>query len=531
MADPRDVTPAVASETARDVESGAGLASAGALTADVAAAASVAEPLGPSKEALLSIGELDRSLASGIAWVGSIKWLVQLVNWGVTIVVARLLTPADYGLLGMASVFFVLITLLTESGIGTTIVTVRDLMRRSIEQMHGGAIGLGVAGALVMGAAGFGAAWFFDNRALIAILAVMGASLLVSSARTVPMAMLQRALRFRRIAIIEASQGLLQSAVTLALALIGFRYWSLVIAASAATLFATIATNLSSPVRPRRPVLDELRPVLPFTRHVLVGRLFWFLYQDADFIVAGKRLGEHALGAYSYAWTLASMPVDKITALVGSVTPSVFAAAQHDRAVLARYFMKVVEGLAFLTLPLNLGLALVADDLVLLVLGPKWREMILPLVLLAAYAPVRAVTPPVSQVLMVVGESRRSMRYSGFAAVLLPLSFLIGSNWGTVGIAAAWMIAHPVIFLLHLRLALARLNLRARDYVAALMPVLSGGVVMTLVVLGVKFSLGGANGWVRLAASSLAGALAYGGFMLVRHRDRLRELRTFLRPA
>ncbi len=292
------------------------------------------------------LSKLDRSFARGIAWVGSVKWIVQLITWGTTIVVARILSPSDYGLMTMGTVLLSFISLLGESGIGATVITVRDITPKQTAQINGAALLMGVASFSIAALAAFPVGWFYRAPSLPPVIIALSFTLVISGFRVVPSALLQRDLRFPRVAGIDAAQGIIQALSTVLLAILGFRYWSLVFGALIGATVGTLATLSSRPYPIQRPHWETLRPVLPFTRNVVVGRLCWYAYQNSDFIVAGKRLGTLALGAYSYAWTLASMPVDKISALVTSVTPSIFSAAQHDIPSLRRYFLTVTEGLA-----------------------------------------------------------------------------------------------------------------------------------------------------------------------------------------
>lgn len=468
--------------------------------------------------------KLDRSFARGIAWLGSVKWLVQLGTWGTTIIVARILTPADYGLLTMATVLLEVLALLSESGLGLTVVTVRDITREQTSQINGGAVAFGVISFAVTCLAAWPVSLFYKAPALPLVIVALGLSLLFTGFRVVPGALLQRDLRFRRLAAIDACQGVVQAITTITLAVLGFRYWSLVFGAVLSAAVGTIGTVWARPHQIRWPRWKTLRPVLPFTRNVLVGRLFWFTYQNSDFIVAGKRLGTVALGAYSYAWTLASMPVDKISALLNSVTPPIFAAIQNDIPALRRYFLTVNEGLAVVAFPLTLGIALVANDLVPVVFGTRWLFMIAPLQVLAIYSTIRVITPTASQALVVTGDSRFLMYLGAVAAVVMPTAFYIGSRWGTIGIALAWTVAHPlsVYFPLYNRL-LRRLELSVPRYLRALWPATSGCLLMAAaVMLSRALLLNRVPLVVVLASEVAAGAAAYSACLLLFHRERVK---------
>jgi len=470
------------------------------------------------------LSKLDRSFARGIAWVGSVKWIVQLITWGTTIVVARILSPSDYGLMTMGTVLLSFISLLGESGIGATVITVRDITPKQTAQINGAALLMGVASFSIAALAAFPVGWFYRAPSLPPVIIALSFTLVISGFRVVPSALLQRDLRFPRVAGIDAAQGIIQALSTVLLAILGFRYWSLVFGALIGATVGTLATLFSRPYPIQRPQWETLRPVLPFTRNVVVGRLCWYAYQNSDFIVAGKRLGALALGAYSYAWTLASMPVDKISALVTSVTPSIFSAAQHDIPNLRRYFLTVTEGLAVFAFPLTVGMALVAADLVPVVFGERWLFMIGPLQILAAYTTIRTISPIAAQVLAVTGDTAYLMYVSAMGAVILPLGFYIGSHWGTIGIAVAWTIAHPVAvyFPVNVRV-FRRLELGIGRYIASLWPAVSGCLLMAGSVYAVRSATPAAASMpLRLSLEVVAGAIVYLASLLLFHRSRVR---------
>ena len=134
--------------------------------------------------------------------------------------------------------------------------------------------------------------------------------------------------------------------------------------------------------------------------HVVVGRLSWYTYQNADFAIVGRVLGKAALGAYTIGWEIATLPVERVSALVGQVTPGVFSTVQADRPALRRYYLAVIEGLAFITFPGAVGIALTAPLLVPVLLGDRWGGAILPLQLLAFYAGLRSIDTVTPQVLI-----------------------------------------------------------------------------------------------------------------------------------
>ena len=477
-------------------------------------------------------GALDRTLVRGIAWTGLVKWGTQAVSWGATVLVARILSPADYGLVGMATLLLKLVQLLSEAGIGTSIVNLREMTREQVAQINTLAFLAGLVGAAVSCAMAAPLAAFFDQPRLVAVVLAMSAVFPISALRTVPWALAQRDHAFRALAVIDGAGTLFMSGVMITLAASGAGYWTLV---AGSILSAALSTSLVNVYRPHpfaRPVLASVRSALALSGRVVSSRLAWFLYSNADFLVAAKLLGQSALGTYKLAWTFANAPVDRFAGLATTVAPSILATVQRDVRGLRRYLLTVTEGIAIIGVPTSWGMALVARDFTLAFLGPKWEPMILPLQLLTFYAFFRSVTPLLQQTLVAMGEAAFEMRVSMLMLTVLPVGFVLGSRYGLGGVAAAWLVLHPACTMLNLRRVCRRLEMSVLDYAAALRPALVGGVAMAAAVVGTSLSLPeGAGHGVRLAAEIAVGAVTYAGVMLLTHGARLGALRAALREV
>jgi O-antigen/teichoic acid export membrane protein len=276
----------------------------------------------------------------------------------------------------------------------------------------------------------------------------------------------------------------------------------------------------------------SLKSVLTFSSHVIASRLSWYVYSNADFLVAGRVLGQTLLGHYSFSWSLAAVPVEKVTALVGRVTPAFLSAVQSDQAALRRYLLVLTQGLALVTFPATFGLALVADEFVMLALGEKWEPVIIPLRLLAFYASFRAITPLLAQVLFVSGESRFGMWNGIVAAVLLPIGFYVGSSWGSTGIAATWLLLHPLVTLPLYWRVFRTIDLSPLKYLQSLWPALSGSLLMIIAIMLVQSALH--DTWslsIRFAVQVLTGGTVYVSLMFLAYRDRLVAFYRILKSA
>ena len=320
----------------------------------------------------------------------------------------------------------------------------------------------------------------------------------------------------------------MSTVATLALALAGLRYWALVFGPLVGRVTSTVLVGVWRPHRLAWP--DDFRSIasaVTFGWHVVVSRIAWYLYSNADFAVVGRVLGKAALGGYTFGWQISSIPIERVTTLVMGVTGPVFSAVQDDKPALQRYLRNLTEGLAFITFPAAIGLALVADVFVLALLGEHWRAAIVPLRFLALSAALRSVTPLLPQVIVSTGHAKRNMQFTIVATVIMPLLFYAGTRWGTGGVAVAWVIGYPLFVLpMFLGQVLRTTGLTLHGYLQALTPAASATLLMAAAVLAVR----GATpaGWpagTQLATQAAAGAVIYSTVLCVAHRPRLLAFR------
>ena len=468
---------------------------------------------------------LDRSMARALAWTTAAKTLSQIFSWASTIVVARLLTPYDYGLVGMAGVYLALATVVSQSGIGNTVIYARDLTQRQVAELNSLSIGVGLFLTAFTCALAAPLAYFFSTPPLRGVVLLAGITYFIDSFQVVPRALLQKDLRFKLLSGLETTRFLFQALCCMVLASLHFRYWSLVLGHILGTLLSVILTLCWKRNPFARPQLENIRQEVRYARHVLFSAIAAYVYSNGDFAVAGRVLGAVPLGNYTVAWNIASVPVDKISSLFTGVTPAFFSAIQNNLAELRRYLLRLTEALSLVTIPASIGLALVAHSLILVLLGPKWVEAVGPLRALSIFIAVRSLATLLPSLLTSIGHARYVMWFTISLAVAMPLSFLVGSHWGINGIATAWMIAYPLMLIpLYVR-TLRHLQMPFKDYLAIVFPAVSATGIMALSVLTVqRLLLPALSPLPSLIVSVFVGVTAYMAALLVFHRDRVARI-------
>lgn len=473
---------------------------------------------------------MDKRLVGGILWTAAAKWSGQAVSWGSLVVITRFVSPADFGLVGMAAVYLETARVISQFGFGSAAITLRDLTDAEIRQINTFAVLAAIVMFLLSCALAKPLGAFFRSPHLPMVVTVMSVTMLAAGAQTIPFSLLQREFRFKLLSMSQVAGALVQAVSTLVLACLGYGYWALVSGTVAGAVLTAAVPIWCAPRGFAWPRLKSIHHALKFSWEVLVSHLSWSFYNDADFLIAGRVLGPTVLGEYGLSWNLATMPVEKVTTLVGQVTPAVFSARQTDHAELRRYLLLLTEGLSVITFPLGIGLALTAREAVPLVFGKAWVAAVVPLQILAFLGCARSVSALMGPLLTAVRDTRYMMLTNLSAALLMPAAFYVGSHWGAPGIAAAWIVGFPFILCCLCGRAFHRVGLTVGSYFKALRPALSGVAAMAIAVETIRLTvLGETPAWVCLVAEIACGAAAYCGCLLLLHGDRLRAVAQWYR--
>jgi len=469
---------------------------------------------------------LDQALVHGIGWTAVWRWGSQLISWGATAYAARVLAPTDFGLAAMASLAVGLARMIEDLGLDAALVQNRSLNATQVAQLGGLAVGFGGLLTVIYVALAYPIAGFFHEPQVAALVAVLSPVLLADACQVVPRALLQIDLAFQRLAWLTGLQNLISAAVLAAAVAFGLGYWALILNTLTASLIVTGIVNYLRPHRLQRPSdLKSIAHSVRFGWRMLVSRIAWWGYSNADSAIVGREIGKEALGAYSFATTFAFVPLQEIVSVLSRVIPGVFSAVQANRDQLRRYLLLLTEALSYITFPMALGIALVADDLVALVLGPQWSPVVTPLRILAVYMAYNSVQMLLSHILIWTGRVRANMWLGLLALAVLPPLYFVASRYGTEGVAWAVALGYPLVntpvYILVFRVVGARLA----DYLRAVAPALACCAIMVAAVLLLRMVL--PSEWAglrRLAAASASGAACYFACVAILFWHRIRMI-------
>lgn len=473
---------------------------------------------------------LDVGFAGGLAWTAGAKWATQLFTWASAIAVVRLISLTDVGIGAIAGMFFGLTNVLAEFGIGTAVLHMPELDRRTLGQLHLFSLLLctGIFGLSALASPGI--AWFFHSNHVIFFI-LTNTAFLITGIQAVPMGLLQRDMDYRKLALLEALAATTGALVSVVTAYLGWGFWALLAGPGTGKVAATILLCYWKPVPFRWPHWKDIRRPVEMGRHVAVGRLAAAAYASSDGIVIGRTLGAAVLGTYNIAMVLASAPAEKISMLIMRTAAPLFANVMDDLPLVRRYYLIIVELLSLAVMPLMLGLAIVAPQAVLVIYGPEKIASTRLVQWLALFMILRVLGVLAEQVLVSQRLTRFTMRMSILSFAIMPAAFFLAARWnGPAGVAAAWITLSPLTIVPLLIIVLRSIKLSFREYATALLPSVAGSTFMCIAVYAAGYWLSSMS-WpiaVRLAIQVSAGGAMYAGVILCFFRGRVLRYVNFL---
>jgi O-antigen/teichoic acid export membrane protein len=437
---------------------------------------------------------------------------------GVILVLSRLLSPEDFGVLAASLLVIQISAIFTQAGIGPALVQQPALRREHI--YTGFSLCIGSALVLLLGILVFATpiARALGTEALVPVLRALAWLLPLQALTIVPEFLLRRDLEFRVLARIRVvSFGAGYGAVGITAAALGAGVWALVAANAAQTLLTAVMLIARRP-HPMRLALEPLalRELLSFGAGFSIARIGNTLATHGDKFVAMRWLGPAALGLYERAYQLMAMPAVGIGQVLDDVLFPAMAQIQHDRGRMVAAYRRCVSGIALLTIPIGATAFVLAPEIVAVVLGPKWLDAVLPLQVLAFGMMFRTSYKISDSLTRAVGAVyRRAWRQWVYATLVIGAG-VVGARWGIAGLAAGVLLALATNFVLMAQLCIRLLGMTWGQFAGTHLPGLRAGVIVGLVAWSAASAMRGVSAppILVILVVGAAIALALGGLWL-----------------
>jgi O-antigen/teichoic acid export membrane protein len=432
-----------------------------------------------------------KSVVGGIAAVSAqgAKFVLQTAT---TMVLARLLSPEDFGLQGMVVVVTGFLGLFRDAGLGMATIQRLEVTHEQTSTLFWINVAVGaILAALCTAFAPLLVAFYHEPR-LYWVVVVSGVTFMFNGLAAQHSALLQRGMRFVTQAKIDVLSLAVGSGTGVVMALLGCRYWSLVGMAMAISIVGAAALWFAVPWIPGPPRRRSgIRSMLHFGGLATCNSFVVFLAWNAEKILLGRFWGADALGLYGRAFQLVTLPVQQLNTAVTGVAFPALSRIQHDAKRLARSFLRGFSLLISATIPITVTCALFAEEIVRIVLGAKWMEAAPIFRLLAPVAVVFAVANPLSWLVMSTGRIGRALSISTATTPLVILGIVLGLSHGPKGVALGYSLAMTLLVIPIAAWSKLGTGITWADLWRATKPPLLSGLVAGAAGLLVKLTLGG----------------------------------------
>jgi O-antigen/teichoic acid export membrane protein len=366
------------------------------------------------------------------------KFVLQI---GSTVVLARLLTPQDYGLIGMATTITVFVAMFKDMGLSTATIQKAEINHGQISTLFWVNVVFSSATMLLTAAIAPVVAWFYGEPRLTWIILVSASGFIFGGLTVQHQALLNRQMRFTALATIDIASMLIGIATAIVLAWYGAGYWALVFMQLATGIATTVGVWVMCAWRPGLPVRHSgVRSMLAFGGNLTGFSVINYFARNLDNVLIGRYWGVQQLGVYAKAYQLLLLPIQQINAPISSVALPTLSRIQNQPEQYCAYYRKAVLSIAALGMPLVAFLFVAADKLILALLGEQWVDAILIFRVLAPAAFVGTFNMATGWVYMSLGQPHRQFRWGILTSTMTVLGFAIGIHWGAVGVAAAFSI-------------------------------------------------------------------------------------------
>ena len=447
-----------------------------------------------------------------------------------SILLARLLGPTNFGIVGQATIYLSFSLVFLDIGLASALIQRKRIDDDTIGTatvMNFGAVVL-----LILGTQAVAGLWAsaFNTPDLEAVLRVLSLDFLLIGAAVVPTALLTRRLNFRILAAGEIAGTLVGGVAGVTSALLGAQYWALVVQTLTTDLvYATIVI-----VACGRPVLawsrEAFRSIVGFSTRVFGSEVLRFLSQNADNTLIALRLGPAALANYALSYRVLLLPVQILSQTANRLIFPIFSRLNDEPHRQAEHFLRVTTSLSLAVVPPMLLVALNAPLGVPIVFGSEWDAAIRPMQILAVVSILSAVVSTGGGVMLAKGRADWALRWGVVTTAALIGGFVVGLQWGIDGVAWAYIAVGAPLAIVEIGFIRRLIPYTAGDYLRAVAPALAGGATMIAVWLAVARALDGRTGdLVLLLSATSASALSFLVLVRILWPGVVREQLEFLR--
>lgn len=406
-----------------------------------------------------------RTVRSGF-WVFSLRIVQQLFNLARLMILARILAPHDFGLLGIALLTMATLETFSQTGFQAALIQKKEDIKSHLDSAWTVLILRGFILFTILYLIAPYAATFFNAPEAKSIIQVIGFSILLQAFTNIGVIYFQKELEFNKEFIYQFAGTLADFIVAVSAVLILRNVWALVFGLIAGNAVRCVVSYLIHPYRPHfSSDLGKAKELFGFGKWILGSSILIFLLTQGDSIFVGKLLGVTALGFYQLAYRISNMPATEITHVISRVTFPAYSKLQDDIPKLREAYLKVLQLTAFLSFPIAGLIFVLAPDFTMIFLGEKWVPMVPAMMVLVWWGVIRGLVGAISPVFMAIGRPKIVTKLQAVQTVLLfSLIYPLTVHWDIFGASLAVFLSALAMFFIRNHILIKAINCKILEF-------------------------------------------------------------------
>lgn len=429
---------------------------------------------------------LKQKTKKGLYWSAASNFANQGMRFVFGLILARLLSPDAYGVIGMLTVFLCIVQVFIDCGFSQALIAKQDRTQTDFSTEFFFNIGIGLIGYCLLFISAPFIAEFYNMPLLTSVLRVVGLGVIINSLCVVQSAQFAIRLDFKTPAKLAVITNIFSGVVGIFLAYCGYGVWALVFQQIAGNFLNGILLWILAGWRPTLEFSrDSFRYLWSYGSKILASSLIQQVYDNLYPLVIGKFFSARQLGLYSRAQGFATLPSSNISGILGNVSFPILSKINNDSLRLMRIYRQMIETAAFIIFPLMLGLFAIADPLVKVLLNQQWYDCIIILQLLCCallWQPISAIN---LSILKVIGRTDIILKLEIIKRIAGIISIVCSIPFGIIGMCIGYMILYMFCFILNTIYISKITNTPIRLYFKDIMPPLLASIAMCIIVLSI----------------------------------------------
>lgn len=453
----------------------------------------------------------------------------QAFSWGITILIARILVPGDYGLMAMSTIITGYALTLSELGLGNAIIQRQNVSGKELSSVFWFSTFITSILAISCFPISYLTAFIMHEPRVIPITQTVSVIFVLNGLQIVPSSLIRKKMDFKSVGLIDMICVIVSSLSMFLIAKFGGGVWTLISGFGIRSFLRTVLLFRKSHWRPMFHFdFAESKPFLSFGLMLALGRSLFYVQEKSDTFFAGRAWKSNVLGFYSFALQLAQIPTEKIVTLINNVSFPAFSEVQNNQSAFNKLYLNITKVTASIVLPLFMGGFFLGGDLIRLILNPKWYPMISLFRVLCLSQILISMNSINNFVHAAQGRPKWALYYNMVSVIAMPISFYFAVQHGLNAIAIPWVTTYLLLCILWIYISIRKFGIGISQYLANMRHPFIGTSIMSISLLLLNYCnryVGKALEPVLFVVSVMIGVLAYSCYFWFANRDFVKNLK------